>query len=752
MGRFAMILLFFSVWAIAIALNEILFAANPFTLHSIMSALPQTLIFSSMLSAAVYLAKNKIMEAMHKGRPIDKRFVAEITPEVGHELNKMRQRVADYDQEKPGQWRDELQPSLGPENEFQGEEFELAKELFDKLSAAAAQGPIDPNDPDLQKLIAKAKEQGLNIQDIVAIAADQSVPAFPGMNLPDDIPAPEEKPAEQDESQIAEPEPLDPSKVATSQQNIENVLDKYRDLDRLAATPELKTDALSGSKNNTNTPLTLGSQAVQPIKSVNIHDLEQQQSLEQSRRQAQIDVLAQLARDEDEFIAKYQAAAAEGNQLAKAQAQGQNQSQGQVKAQGQAKAQTKAQTKGQSVVQAQGAAVANNANPSTGSAQIAANSKATIVKPATLEKVEKANVGGGIGVSASPKASYNSANGVSMLDKRAIVADVLKVESTQPIDANPAIDQAKNAEIYKARFKQVDDKEQLDIGEPEDKVITDPALAFETEGQDQVVNMVELGDMPSKPSGQGAGVHLTKAKVEPKVRPKAPDAPSLVDTSNLKKYQYVPPKKGAGLDTSALKKVKLPNYNRHDGPSRLSTPNKMGAWSFKPKSTAVSTSSLSNAERQELIARIKKSAHTSQPNAADAERNVGRTLTKKPTWMQTVQEQNQTLSGSRRTQGGLSSAAIQAATNVANAVNVANAASASSDNPANQSGVSSAAGTSGVAGTSWLGGVGGTGGVGGAGGAKAGRASNDQRSDELTPETGAKSSSEHNVKTDSSKN
>lgn len=95
-----MILLFLSVWAIVIALNEVLFAAQPFTLASVAEALPHTLMFSVVLSAAVYLAKKKIIDAIEKGRPIDKRFVAELTPQVGHELNNMRRKLEHMDQSK----------------------------------------------------------------------------------------------------------------------------------------------------------------------------------------------------------------------------------------------------------------------------------------------------------------------------------------------------------------------------------------------------------------------------------------------------------------------------------------------------------------------------------------------------------------------------------------------------------------------------------------------------------------------------
>ena len=95
-----MILLFLSVWAIIIALNEVLFAAQPFSMISIAAALPHTLMFSVVLSAAVYVAKKKILDAIDKGQPIDKRFVADLTPEVGHELNAMRKQLARMDEKQ----------------------------------------------------------------------------------------------------------------------------------------------------------------------------------------------------------------------------------------------------------------------------------------------------------------------------------------------------------------------------------------------------------------------------------------------------------------------------------------------------------------------------------------------------------------------------------------------------------------------------------------------------------------------------
>ena len=56
-----MILLFLVVWAIVIALNEVLFSAQPFTLTSLADTMPSTLVLSVFLSAAVYLAKKKII-------------------------------------------------------------------------------------------------------------------------------------------------------------------------------------------------------------------------------------------------------------------------------------------------------------------------------------------------------------------------------------------------------------------------------------------------------------------------------------------------------------------------------------------------------------------------------------------------------------------------------------------------------------------------------------------------------------------
>ena len=95
-----MILLFLSVWAIIIALNEVLFAAQPFSMISIAAALLHTLMFSVVLSAAVYVAKKKILDAIDKGQPIDKRFVADLTLEVGHELNAMRKKLSRMDEQQ----------------------------------------------------------------------------------------------------------------------------------------------------------------------------------------------------------------------------------------------------------------------------------------------------------------------------------------------------------------------------------------------------------------------------------------------------------------------------------------------------------------------------------------------------------------------------------------------------------------------------------------------------------------------------
>ena len=94
-----MILLFLVVWAIVIALNEVLFSAQPFTLTSLADTMPSTLVLSVFLSAAVYLAKKKIIDALKKGQPIDKRFVAELTPQVGHELNNVRRQMEGTDTE-----------------------------------------------------------------------------------------------------------------------------------------------------------------------------------------------------------------------------------------------------------------------------------------------------------------------------------------------------------------------------------------------------------------------------------------------------------------------------------------------------------------------------------------------------------------------------------------------------------------------------------------------------------------------------
>lgn len=133
-----MILLFLSVWAIVIALNEVLFAAQPFSLTSVAAALPHTLMFSVVLSAAVYLAKKKIVDAIEKGQPIDKRFVADLTPEVGHELNNMRRKLASMD-----------------EKEAQAQARRLAAARRARAARAAARGRNFPS----AKELAESKKQ-----------------------------------------------------------------------------------------------------------------------------------------------------------------------------------------------------------------------------------------------------------------------------------------------------------------------------------------------------------------------------------------------------------------------------------------------------------------------------------------------------------------------------------------------------------------------------------------------------------------
>lgn len=588
-GRFWMILLFFSIWAIAIALNEVLFSAQPFSLSSIMSSLPHTLIFSSLLSAAVYLAKTKILDALRKGKPIDKKFVAEITPEVGHELNKMRQKIADLDESQSnGAWREGLHQDYdGAKGEFKGSEYAQAQELFAKLSEAASQGQLDPNDPEFKHLLEKAKEQGLNIEDIVAIAADQSIPVFPGLNVPEsntEQANAESQSSDKKETPVqAEQSEVDPEQLAKSKQNIDNLLAKYRKpteekaaeedpiatLERLAAAPDLTTEGLTPSQDSS-TPLKLEENKIQPIRPINIQAREQMrakaQNRNQQRRNSHIEALAQIASEEDNLIEKFRAAAVQGNQLAKSKG-------------------LQAQT-----MQNSSAVQSTFNQPNSG-----ANNVAT-----SLNNV--ANTAQKAPQNATPKAYPNAA-----------------MNNTQPAVARGNTSDKEGVDIYKPRFKRIEEQEKNTKAGLFDGFSGTSSLANaeselydDYEPQDQVINVPDLPEPAPSSSGQS---FISNSKLPPKVRRKDPDAPSLVDTSSLKKYQYVPPKKGAGLDTSALKRVTLPNYNRHDGPSRLGTTSSLGSFgvgkmklagTFKPKPSSVSTSSLSHTERRELMEKLKR--------------------------------------------------------------------------------------------------------------------------------------------------
>lgn len=626
-----MILLFFSIWAIAIALNEVLFSAQPFSLSSIMSALPQTLIFSSLLSAAVYLAKSKILDAMHKGHPIDKKFVAEITPEVGHELNRMREKIEGSEgQQARGTWREGLQQGYADNNEeFNSIEYAQAQELFAKLSAAASQGQFDPEDPEFKLLLEKAKEQGLNIQDIVAIAADQSVPVFPDMNLPSGNEVADNKKSE-DETNVDpllnkaqdknQPE-IDVAQLAQSKQNIENLLAKYRNktddgiatLEQLAATPELSSEGLTPEVSPNNSRLTLENGQIQPIRAIDIKERNRQLAKEQNRsaqrRNAQLDALAKIASDEDRFIAQFRAAAEEGNQLARNRAM-------------------QAPVKGQAF---QDASLDQSATAQVQTKTNALNTQSTNAQDSSLSN--------------APNTS--SATGSAFLGQVS--------ESTNQ--------SAEGVDIYRPRFSRLEEQgankedELPDLYFSKDKSGTSPTneLFDGYEPQDQVVNDASIPDANLSSKANSKRAYSSRVRNTPRARMKDPDAPSLVDTSNLKKYQYVPPKKGAGLDLSALKKVTLPNYNRQNGPSRLVSTSALNSSvivksaSYNSRNTTSSMSrgqnisqlktrpktvvgsNLSNAERQELMAKVKR-------NAQDKV-TASRSDYKQPKWMQQAQEQ-----------------------------------------------------------------------------------------------------------------
>lgn len=591
-----------------------------------MSSLPHTLIFSSLLSAAVYLAKTKILDAMRKGKPIDKKFVAEITPEVGHELNKMRQKIADLDESQTnGAWREGLHQDYdGAKGEFQGSEYAQAQELFAKLSEAASQGQLDPNNPEFKHLLEKAKEQGLNIEDIVAIAADQSIPVFPGLNVPENQTEQAETQAQNtDEAETpvqAEQTYVDPEQLAKSKQNIDNLLAKYRKpseeevaeddpiatLERLAAAPELTTEGLTPDQENS-VPLKLEDDQIQPIRSINIQEREQMRAKahnhNQQRRNSHIEALAQIASEEDNLIEKFRAAALQGNQLAKSKGP-------QVQAMQNSSAAYSSSTHSNSG--------ANNA--------IAAGSQLSASH--AMNNLAKNN--------GAANASLNTA---------ASTAPNTAMNNAQLIAARGNTLGKEGVDIYKPRFKRIEEQEKnTKAGLFDGFSGTSASANAESElfdgyePQDQVINVPELPEPAPSSSGQG---FIAKSKLSPKVRRKDPDAPSLVDTSSLKKYQYVPPKKGAGLDTSALKRVTLPNYNRHDGPSRLGTTSSLGSLSkgkmrlagaFKPKPSSVSTSSLSHAERRELMEKIKRKRQLANQELSSA------LYTQKNSWQQSREQ------------------------------------------------------------------------------------------------------------------
>lgn len=580
-----MILLFFSVWAIAIALGEVMFSAQPFSLDSIISTLPHTLFFSALLSAAVYLAKSKIIDAIHKGRPIDKKFVAEITPEVGHELNKMRNTIASYDDDQSENWRNLDNP------DFKGKDYALAQELFAKLSAASARGAIDPDNPELKEIIARAKEAGLDIQDLMAMAEGKGMPIFPDFNLPDEPqsnlvseniePAPEK---EEPVVPVVQDEVIDPAVLDAKEKNIAELVDKYRSqghfapkdvnsgansmasLERLAAPPEFK--APNFSKHNTPAK-SLKSAKIQPIRSINIQEREKQQALEQARlqqrRSAQLNALAEVVSDEDELISQFRAAAAEGNQLIKAKAQPQS----------------------------------TAPAPRVASDKDKVQTKPSHVRPAHAPKSNYTSQ-----VKPRVNAPVASVSAVATATTNTELPSANAFHSTNTATANVA-----SKPQFELEFAQPK-KQPETILESSDRVTSSfKEQSVELGPQDQVMNVYDVQEQALVTS-RAPQVSAPRMPNEGQEHERiAIDNPSLVDTSKLKKYKYVPPKKGAGLDTSALKKVTLPNYHSSNGPSRLgaTTTTKIATAHVRSaKKTVASTASLSVEERQELMARLRK--------------------------------------------------------------------------------------------------------------------------------------------------
>lgn len=477
-----MVLLFLSVWAIVIALNEVLFAAQPFSMTSIAAAMPHTLMFSVVLSAAVYIAKKRIIDAVNKGRPIDKRFVAELTPEVGHQLNSMRRKLEAMDGGKgksvgkkvKGKNKGRNFPSDSELSHAHKEQAKLNQEAYDRIYEKQVRNEQLKEQKEKAKAQARARvQQGNRAQQYDESMSERESVTTGVVGDPNDF-----------------------VKEAHAQM-MEQAQERMDAAKRQRTAQELQEQRKSA-------PSMVESRA----------RLAKEKELQKERREAQIDALGAISQQE-----RAVEEARRAQEKAAAQARAQERAEAAAKAEAEAKAQARAQAQAR--------------------AEAAAKEKAEQERRAMAKVRELA--------AAKERAA------IAARERKEQEAHARKAQEMQ-------MRKLQEAQMRKAQARKVQEEQARKVQEEQARKAQEAQMrkAQHLEHlQEQAKNIKSINlDAPKKVAHQQEIDFIDQIEI-----PKGG-----LDTSSLRPYQM--PKSGAGLDTSALKKVTL---NKEHSPERLSS-------------------------------------------------------------------------------------------------------------------------------------------------------------------------------------
>lgn len=282
-----MLLLFFTVWAIVIALNEMIFAGDPFTADSIMSSLPETAALSVILSAAVFLAKSRIKQALESGRAIDRNFVAELAPEVGHELNEIRRGLNDGEEYETAMWYADL---LGDRTDLSEDDLQRLQLLFEQIYSSVTEGRAK-EDPDFALMLQETASFGIDPAEMFA-AIQSFTEGFEEDEESGDKDEEAERIAAEKEQQNKE------WKAEEAERNIDSILNT------LAAPVEHESFRQNAKETVRNPRVLAGNSEIKAIESADINKITAEREAENRRRQQRLMVLNKAVSAENTAVAK----------------------------------------------------------------------------------------------------------------------------------------------------------------------------------------------------------------------------------------------------------------------------------------------------------------------------------------------------------------------------------------------------------------------------------------------------------------